>query len=59
MCAPLQQFYQFENFFSMPLTDKDIEAKPFVLLIGQVGVPCGCEDSRIRNTQTDRNSSVT
>jgi EH domain-containing protein 1 len=35
---PLQQFYQFENFFTMPLTDKDIEAKPFVLLIGQYSV---------------------
>lgn len=33
-----QEFYKFENFFNMPLTDKDIEAKPFVLLIGQYSV---------------------
>eukprot|EP00961_Rhodomonas_salina_P282139 3812565-Rhodomonas_salina.2 len=33
---PLEEHYSYGDFFSPPLQDNDIEAKPFVLLIGQV-----------------------
>ncbi len=33
-----QSHYNFEHFFTPELTDKDIEAKPFVLLVGQYSV---------------------
>ena len=32
---PLETTYNFEGFYSQPLTDSDIEAKPIVLLMGQ------------------------
>ncbi|EKX50831.1 hypothetical protein GUITHDRAFT_157255 [Guillardia theta CCMP2712] len=35
---PLELHYNFAHFFSPPLTDSDIEAKPFVLLLGQYSV---------------------
>jgi hypothetical protein len=35
---PLEEHYSFHDFFSPPLSDTDIEAKPFVLLLGQYSV---------------------
>ncbi|KAI9599413.1 P-loop containing nucleoside triphosphate hydrolase protein [Syncephalis fuscata] len=35
---PLEENYHFEGFHSAPLTQKDIEAKPMVLLLGQYSV---------------------
>jgi polynucleotide 5'-kinase involved in rRNA processing len=32
---PLETTYNFEGFYSQPLTDSDIEAKPIILLMGQ------------------------
>jgi len=32
---PLKTTYNFEGFYSAPLSDNDIEAKPMVLLLGQ------------------------
>jgi EH domain-containing protein 1 len=37
-CRPVEEHYRFSDFFSPPLTDTDIEAKPFVLLLGQYSV---------------------
>ena len=35
---PLEDHYSYQDFFSTNLTDTDIEAKPFVLLLGQYSV---------------------
>jgi hypothetical protein len=35
---PLETAYAFETFYSPPLTDVDIEARPMVLLLGQYSV---------------------
>jgi len=35
---PLEEHYSYHDFFSPALSDTDIEAKPFVLLIGQYSV---------------------
>ena len=37
-CRPVEEHYRFSDFFSPPLNDTDISAKPFVLLLGQYSV---------------------
>lgn len=32
---PIEELYNYENFYSSPLSDAEIEAKPMVLLLGQ------------------------
>mmetsp|Transcript_40242 Transcript_40242/g.107914 ORF Transcript_40242/g.107914 Transcript_40242/m.107914 type:complete len:88 (-) Transcript_40242:169-432(-) len=36
--VPLEEYCHFADFFSPVMSDNDIEAKPFVLLIGQYSV---------------------